>query len=174
MRLRLQVDVKREFVIDYPTKNAPDDFKKFMDSFLKWQCGLIIERTKEVVRKKLYNWHPLSPSYVKFKEKMGLDPRTWLASGQVEKAIHYWYSPLADSYFIGVHPTLRHRNYIKGGYDQKKKGTRIIDIIRYLEFGTTKMKPRPLFTKVLAEFKSKKRQTELYAQFIQLSKTGVL
>lgn len=173
MRLRIQVD--KTVFIDYPTKSAPEDFQNFISGFLEWQCTKIIERTKEVVRKRLYSWHPLSPSYVAFKDRMGLDPRIWLASGQIEQSIKYWYVPLADAWFIGVHPTLRHRGYKKGGgLDWEKKGARLIDIIKWLEFGTTKMKARPLYTKVLEEFKSKKKQTALYAEYIKEQKRSTV
>jgi hypothetical protein len=84
------------------------------------------------------------------------------------ESIHYWYVPLGDQFFVGVHPTKRHRAYKKGGgVDQSKKGARIIDIISWMEKGTRKMPARPLFSKVLGEFSSKSRQTALYAQYIK-------
>ena len=165
MRLRILID--KEVAIEYKTSVAPEDFKDFMFEFLEWQSGLIVERINTVVKRQLYSWSPLSDSYKKWKEKMGLSPDIWIASGYVLKAIHYYYNPMSDSFFIGVHPTLRHREYLKGGKLGTKTGARVLDIIRWLEFGTRKMPPRPLFTKVFSEFRPKKRQLELYQQFIR-------
>lgn len=170
MRLRIQVD--KSVAIEYETAMAPDDFKEFMYEFLEYQSNLIVERINEVIRRQLYSWAPLSESYIKWKQKMGLSPHIWEASGQTRKAIHYWYSPSfgKGQFFIGVHPTLKHRNYLKGGGLGNKKGTRLIDIIRYVELGTRRMPPRPLFTKVFAEFNNKKRQKQLYDDFIKQRK----
>jgi hypothetical protein len=166
--MRLRVQVQKEFFVDYPTKLAPEDFQEFMAGFLEWQCDKVRERIREVVKTQAYKWEPLSPNYVQFKERMGLSPKIWFASGQVMDSIIYWYDALGDQWLIGVHPTLRHRGYKKGGgLDWSKKGARIIDIIRWMEMGTTKMPARPLFTKVLAEFKKKSKQTALYAEYIK-------
>jgi len=165
-KLRIQVD--KSLFVEYKTKMAPEDFQVFIRGFLEWQADLVTKRINEVVKRQLYTWSPLSPSWVQFKKRMGLSPRIWYASGQVLESIHYWYVPLGDQFFIGVHPTKRHRAYKKGGgIDQSKKGARIIDIISWMETGTRKMPARPLFSKVLGEFSSKSRQTALYAQYIK-------
>lgn len=168
-KLRIQVD--KALFVQYQTNNTPEDFQNFIRGFLEWQVSKVKDRVKEVVDRQLYSWSPLSTAYTQFKKRMGLSPKIWYASGQLLEAVHYWYVPLGDQWFIGVHPTLRHRAYKKGGgLDWSKKGARLVDIIKWLEFGTTKMPARPLFTKVLGEFKSKKRQTELYAEYIRLQK----
>lgn len=165
-KLRIQVD--KALFVEYKTKMAPEDFQNFIRGFLKWQAGLVTERINEVVKRQLYTWSPLSPSWVQFKKRMGLSPKIWYASGQVLDSIHYWYVPLGDQFFIGVHPTKRHRAYKRGGgIDQSKKGAKIISIISWMEKGTTKMPPRPLFSKVLSEFSSKKKQQDLYAEYIK-------
>jgi hypothetical protein len=165
-KLRIQVD--KTLFVEYKTKMAPEDFQNFIRGFLKWQVEQVTDRIKEVVDRQVYSWSPLSPSWVQFKSRMGLSPKTWYASGQVMDAVHYWYVPLGDQWFIGVHPTKRHRAYMKGGgINQKKKGARIIDIIKWMEHGTTRMPPRPLFSKVLGEFRSKSKQTKLYAEYIK-------
>lgn len=169
MRLRLQI--KKEQFISYQTQGTPQDFKDFMEEFLKWQADKVVNRIDEVIRMRLYNWHPLSESYKAWKEKMGLDPRIWIQTGQTKDSIHTWYNNMSDSYFIGVHPTKRHRAAKKGGgFDPKDKGARLLDIVRWLEFGTSRMKPRPLFTKVFREFEGVGRQQKLYSEFINYKK----
>lgn len=167
MRLRYQIDVKNLYVIDYPTENAPEDFKQFMYEFLEWQSKKVIVRINDVIRRQLYNWHPLSDSYLQWKKQMGLDPRIYIASGQLLEAIHYWFLPSfgKPQFFIGVHPTKRHKGY--NGKGKKRKTVRLVDILRWLEFGTSKMRPRPIFSKVFSEFKPKSVQAKLYAEFIK-------
>jgi hypothetical protein len=174
MRLRFQIDVKKEYMIDYPTKDSPEDFQDFMKGFLEWQCDLVVKRIDEVIKRRLYNWHPLSPSYLDWKKKTHLDPRTWIATGQTLNSIHYWYSGLADAFFVGVHPTKRYRYPDKNGQLTTKKGAKILDILRWLEFGTTKMKARPLFSKVFKEFMSKSVQSKLYAEYIKSLKGNTI
>ena len=163
-RLAIRIDPKA--YLEYPTEGAPKDFKDFIEGFLQWQSDLVIERIQEVVRQKLYNWEPLSPGWQNFKEKMGLDPRHWLASGQLLESVQVFY--FMNGWYIGVHPRKKHR-----GYKGNRKGARLIDILRWLEAGTTKMPPRPLFTKVFSEFRPKKVQQELYSKYLTLRK-GVI
>lgn len=171
MKVTLQVD--KTVFVDYPTKGTPEDFQVFMRGYLEWVTKKVIDRVEDVMDRQLYNWAPLSKSYKSWKEKMGLDPRIWLASHQTKKAITYWYVPLADAWFIGVHPRTLHRKYKKGGIDQgKKTKARLIDIIRWIEQGTTKMPPRPLFTPVLQEFRPKTVQMKLYQQYIKELKSA--
>lgn len=169
--MRLRVQVNKELFVDYPTTGTPQDFKNFMKGFLEYQADLMRDRIDEVIRLQLYNWKPLSPSYQKWKKSMGQDPRVWVQTGQTRKAIHVWFSPMAQAWFIGVHPTLRHRQAVRGGgYNMKKKGARLIDIIRWMEFGTPTMPARPLFTKVMDEFRKPSRQKALYADYLALQK----
>lgn len=155
--------------ISYTTKGSPEDFHKFMMDFLAYQADLIVKRIKYVIKNQIYSWHPLSPSWKRFKELNGLSPKIWLASGQVEESITYFYNAMADSYFVGVHPSKRHKGYGK----THKSGVRIIDVIRWMECGTPKMKARPLFGKVMMEFSSPRRQKQLYDDFIK-QKKGIL
>lgn len=165
--MKLTVQVDKDVFIEYKTKGTPEDFQNFMKGYLEWLTQKVIDRIDEVLRRQLYNWEPLSKSYKDWKKKMGLDPRIWLASHQTTKAITYWWVPLAQSWYIGVNPRMLHRKYKKGGIDQgKKTKARLYDIIKWVELGTTKMPPRPLFTKVLKEFKPKKTQIKLYQQYI--------
>jgi hypothetical protein len=180
--MKLRIGIKKEAIISeyrnifnntdisYTTKGAPIDFHEFMMGFLKFQADLVVKRINEVVRRQLYNWSPLSKSWIEFKKKHKLDPRTWYASGMVLKSIHYWHTPVADDYFVGVHPTKRHPGYGKG----KGRGARIYDIIRWLEAGTPKMSARPLFTKVFQEFATQKMQTKLYQDYIRSSKSIII
>jgi len=166
--MKLTVQVDKKVFIEYGTKGTPEDFEEFMKGYLEWLTQKVVDRLEEVMRRQLYNWHPLSKSYLEWKKKMKLDPRIWLASHQTREAITYWWVPLASAWMIGFHPRTLHRKYKRGGIDLgKKTKARLLDIVRWLEHGTTKMPPRPLFGPVLNEFKSKSVQLKLYQQYIK-------
>lgn len=171
--MKLTVQVDKSICIEYGTRGTPEDFQNFMKGYLEWLTQKVIDRIDEVMRRQLYNWAPLSKSYVEWKKKMKLDPRIWLASHQTKNAITYWWVPLADSWYIGVHPRTLHRKYKRGGIDSgKKTKARLLDIVRWMELGTTKMKPRPLFVPVLKEFKSKSVQLRFYQLYITKMKAS--
>ena len=78
MKLTIQVD-KTTFV-NYDTAGFPEDMQEFLKGFLEWMTQKVIDRIEEVIKRQAYNWDPLSESWKSFKEKMGLDPKIWVAS----------------------------------------------------------------------------------------------
>lgn len=173
--MRLSIIVDKSLYLEYKTKGTPEEFQAFMDAFLRYFADIVIKRINDIVRRKLYNWDPLSDAWANFKKRMHLDPRTWYASGQILESIGYKYYPMGDVYVIGVHPTKKHNAYMKGGINKgKKMKVSILNLIRYMEFGTAAMPSRPLFVPALKEFKSKGVQEKIYQKFILEYKGSVI
>lgn len=151
--MKLAVQVRPELFIEYKTKYKPVMFQKFIAGFLAYLANQMVLRIKEVVDKQQYKWRPLSPRWLDFKKEMGLSPKTWIASGELENSIKAWHSDLMDSYLVGVNSRKLHHKYKKGGiFTTIRTKTLLITIIRRLEYGNKKMPPRPLFGPVIQEF----------------------
>jgi len=166
MRVALQVDPSKFYYFRL-RKNPPPDFINFMEGFMEFLAVKMIKELKSAINKQKYkkDWESLSATWVKRKKSLKLDPRIWKASGETMESIRWWYSRVDDCYYVGVHPRKMHHVYKSGGIYKSKKGKAlIIDIIRWLEFGTRYMKPRPLFTPVLIDMR--KRLPEFYQEYI--------
>lgn len=152
MRLAVQVDPTEFIEID--TFRTPKLYQEFVKGFMVYLADKMVKRVHQVIRRQIYNWHPLSRTWRLFKKEWGLDPRIWRASGWIEESIHFWHSRQMNSWLVGVHPRKQHREYKRGGVKTSKpSGVLITRIIRKLEFGTQRTPARPLFVPVMAEFK---------------------
>lgn len=147
MRLAVQVNPKDFIQITKLPEGYVKDYARFL-------AIKMVKRLKVVVKRKLYNWSPLSKTWKLYKKQMGLSPKTWYASGELLGSIRFWYSQKDNSYYVGVNPRKLHKEYKFGGtYKTKRTKTKIIDIIRRLEYGSLNTPARPLFTEVIKEFK---------------------
>lgn len=87
-----------------------------------------------------YDHAPLSPDYVKRKQKAGLDTRTLIATGQYVRSIKVWRVGVpgrGGRWVVGIPAGLKHKGVDgKGQLDMNK-------LARILEFGTENIPPRP-------------------------------
>lgn len=95
---------------------------------------------------------PLSKKYLNYKVNQGLDSRMLIASGQYVDAIEVWKWMVGDllTVQVGVRPNRVHKKQATGGHQQDVAGgkttrMRMVDLARMLEYGTTKMPPRPVW-----------------------------
>lgn len=124
--LNYKLDVtKTKF--SYP-KNLMKDYEKFI-------CREFIKRVKKHIKKQDLNWPPLSTEYYQYKLSNNLSLNTWEATSLLKKTLGLLKK--GDTYIIGWGNSRRH------------KGVKVSDISRYLEYGTIKIPPRPLFRTVL-------------------------
>lgn len=164
-KLYLQISPQNYISIDLPLY-TPKFIQAFNEGFLKYLSEIIVEEIKTTIRHQLLNWHPLSKTYKAWKARMDLDPRIWIASGELEDSIKIWHSQIHNAWIIGVNPYKKHHVYTKGGiYKSKKNDVLLIDIIRSLEFGTQKIPARPLFTVVFNRIK--RLEVVYYKQFVK-------
>lgn len=161
---KLALQVSDSHFIEFKTKAEPKAYQEFVNAFLEFLAERMKKRVKEVIRKQLYGWSPLSKTWKAFKKQYGLSPKMWLASGDLSGHFITWHSRIYDSWFVGVHPRRLHRKYKQGGVSTIRTKTPLTTIVRALEFGTSKIPSRPLFTKVFAEFQ--KNLNSHYIDFI--------
>lgn len=78
-------------------------------------------------------WKPLSVSYIKYKRKHKLSDKIWVATGYLRDSIRVRKS--GTSYVVGISP------------NKKYPGTSlsVLQVAKWMEYGTSKMPPRPLF-----------------------------
>lgn len=95
---------------------------------------------------------PLNEKYQAYKTKQGLDSRTLIATGQYIDAIEVWKWKVGDllTIQIGVRPNRVHKKPITGGHRKDVKGgktdsMKMVNLARMLEYGTSKMPPRPVW-----------------------------
>ena len=170
MRLAFKVD--DSVAIEHQTKGMPKPMQDFMKGYLDWLAKQTVSVLQDVIRRQVYTWKPLSKNYLEFKKNFGLDTRIWYASGQMLESIKYWYVKGDNSYYIGVHPRKKYRKYKKGGgyYKTITRDVYMIDVIRFMEYGTRKMPARPLFEPTFD--KMEKEQQSYYQTYLKLLKQG--
>lgn len=79
-------------------------------------------------------WKELTPGYLEYKRKHGLSPNIWEATGQLKSNLKY--RKLGRyNYLIGFDKRLSH----------KGSKAKLYRIARWMEYGTLRMPPRPLF-----------------------------
>lgn len=77
-------------------------------------------------------WRELNPEYVAWKRKRGFSIKIWEASGFLK--LNIGYNNKTKYIELGINPTARYKN-----------GQSVLQIARWLEYGTKRMPERPLF-----------------------------
>jgi len=80
-----------------------------------------------------YNWDDLSVTYFEYKKKKSFSTRIWERTGLLKKSITYWREE--DKWVVGIDKYLRYPD----------TNVPVYKVCRYMEYGTSKMPPRPLF-----------------------------
>ena len=125
-------------ILDY--KWSPIDF---YDMQLEEEIARnYIKQVKYAISTEKFKFAPLSPQYLAYKRKYGLSLHTWEATSQLKNTLGYYRN--GDIITIGWDKGLQHTN----------SKLKIYQIATILEFGTTKIPPRPLFRAVLRYFQS--------------------
>lgn len=88
-------------------------------------------------------WAPLSISYLKYKRKHHLSDKIWVATGHLKNSIYVRKSG-GHTYTVGISPT------------KKYPGTtvKVIDVAKWMEYGTRRMPPRPLFRPITTMYRN--------------------
>ena len=123
--------------------NMPEYFREFVE----YMAEKMRDEIKKAIEFQRYRvkWRPLSIPYMKYKRLHHLSLKTWKATGMLLRAIAY--KRHNDHYIIGINPNLRYRN-----------GIRILDVAKYIEYGTRKMPARPLFRPIIFEMRKNIKQ----------------
>lgn len=128
---------------------SPEQLNLLHADFAKWSCEFIKYRAKECVRRQIFpvKYAPLNGDYVRWKDKNGLKPGFWQATGTLANTMQVWETTGQENHWnIGWPPSVKHDN-----------GFPIQSIAQRLERGdkATNLPGRPLFTP-LAEAYSKR------------------
>ena len=119
-------------------KKNPQMNDKVLGQFAHFIAEIYKRMIVDVIENQRYKgkWAPLSPRYAQWKKDHGLDTRIWVASGLLKDSIAVYRSN--DAWVVGINP--------KKVYPGTQ--TRVLDVCRHLEFGTSRMPARPLFRPV--------------------------
>lgn len=104
-----------------------------LHKYLADQYVILIQIAIDTQRYKS-KWADLTPGYAEYKARMGYSDKIWIATGQIRKTLRAR-EGYRKSYIVVGFPYKKHTNSYK----------KIKDIAKYVEFGTTRMPPRPLF-----------------------------
>ena len=120
------------------SRMATDEQTKLLTAFSRRICEIYVKELVDAINSQRYKgkWEPLSKSYLEYKRANGLSTKIWEATSLLKESITYYRS--GNSYVIGVNRRLMY------------PGSRVpvYKVIRWMEFGTSRMPARPLFMPV--------------------------
>ena len=130
------------YLNDLELRRMYPNMPEYFDEFVGYMCELMRDNIKKAIELQRYRakWRPLSIPYMKYKRLHHLSLKTWKSTGLLYRSIAY--KKHNDHYIIGINPYARYRNGIK-----------VLDVARYLEYGTRKSPARPLFRPVIFEMR---------------------
>lgn len=118
--------------------NSPYVDPLLREEFSKYMAGEISKLVVKAIDSQKYSksWVPLNPSYKEWKRKKGLSTKIWEATGYLKLNIGY---NVHTKYIeVGIHPTAKYKN-----------GQSVLQVARWLEYGTKNMPERPLFRTII-------------------------
>lgn len=137
-----------------------EEYEKLVGKFAKYIADIYREELINAIDTQRYakRWEPLSPEYLEWKKSQGLSEKTWEATGLLRESIGVWRSN--DKYVVGVKRDVKYPD----------SNVPVFRVIRWLEFGTSKMPARPLFMPVKRLLSSRMRK--YWEEFLE--REGVL
>ena len=147
------------YLTDFELKKLYPNMPEYFSEFVEYMAEKMRDNIKKAIELQRYRvkWKPLSIPYLKYKRLHHLSLKTWKATGLLYRSIAY--KKHNDYYIIGINPYMRYKN-----------GMRVIDVARYLEYGTRKSPARPLFRPVIFEMRKNLR---LYWMTFLREKKGI-
>lgn len=152
--IRIQVDDYRHWAPGSRLARENPDYKTLLSAFSKKIADLYVKELVEAIESQRYKsrWEPLTPSYLEYKKSQGLSTNIWEATSLLKESITYYRS--GNSYVVGVNRRLKY------------PGTHVFvyKVIRWMEYGTSKMPARPLFGPVKRKLERNMRR--LWEEFL--------
>lgn len=108
--------------------------KQYLDNFATYLSNVIKNELVRAIDTQRFNykWRPLSVEYLEYKKSHGLSTKVWEATGLLKDSLQVY----------------RDGKCIVVGVDRKKKynnGELVYKVIHDMEYGTSRIPPRPLF-----------------------------
>lgn len=115
-----------------------EDYRSLLTAFSKKIADLYVEELVRAINTQRYKsrWEPLTPEYLEYKRSHGLSTNIWEATSLLKDSITVYRS--GNSFVVGVNRTLRY------------PGSKVLvyKVVRWMEYGTSRMPARPLFMPV--------------------------
>ncbi|AMM44839.1 hypothetical protein SP15_040 [Bacillus phage SP-15] len=119
---------------------AQGSLEQYLPQFSKYMAKIMAEEIVKAIDNQRFKskWAPLKIGYLKYKQRHDLSTKVWEATSVLKdniKAYRY-----RDRWVVGIPKS---RTY---------PGTslRVYQVAQYLEYGTTRMPPRPLFRPIVS------------------------
>ena len=147
MDIKIQVDEYRKWAPGSRLATRDGDYRSLLTAFSKRIADLYVEELVKAINTQRYKsrWEPLTPEYLAYKKSQGLSTNIWEATSLLKDSITVYRS--GNSYVVGVNRSLRY------------PGTNVLvyKVIRWMEYGTSRMPARPLFMPVKRRIESNMR-----------------
>lgn len=130
-------------------RNLATKLKPIAQAKLYEDGQVVLETMQNHITNQDLNWTPLAPSTVRAKKG---DTTIYVETGELQNGLTVRkVKSSADSivYFVGASPWKKH----------KKSGLKYSDLMIYLEYGTSKIPPRPLIQPTYEEVKNDIQQS---------------
>lgn len=115
------------------------DVKLQAFEYLKELISKLVDEAKQIIEGQTYKWEPLSERYLAYKERVGLDPRTLIATRFY--LMHIGWGVTHGKIWFGV-PNIIH----------EPSGLPLPRLARIHEFGTKTIPARPLWRPLLSKY----------------------
>ena len=124
--------------------------------FQLWCSNLFVTFIKACIDRQRYidKWKALTPGYLAYKKKHGLSPNIWEATGQLKNSLKVLNKYNKHNIVIGFDMRAKHK---------RAKNLKLHELAKMLEYGTTRIPPRPLFRLALNYFRH--NTSYLYKRF---------
>lgn len=117
-------------------KDQPSDVLRGFQVYLAQEYVRLVKLSIDQQRYRA-RWKDLTPGYLEYKRKHGLSLNIWEATGELKKSLKVM-SPNGRTIVIGFDKRRTH----------KGSSAKLYKLARWLEYGTLRIPPRPLFRMV--------------------------
>lgn len=161
MDIRIQVDDYKHWAPGSRlARRGSTDYSSLLTAFSRFIADLYVEELVDAINSQRYKsqWEPLTESYLEYKKANGLSTNIWEATSLLKESITFYKS--GNSYVVGVNRSLKYPG----------SNVPVYKVIRWMEYGTSRMPARPLFGPVKRRLEKNMRM--LWEEF--LIRNGVL
>lgn len=116
----------------------------------------LAQEARDAVYKQRFKQVPLTPRYLARKIRKGLDPRIWIATKKLVKSIGWVKTEYGAR--IGVRRGYRLDTYTRKDGSVVTRKLEYWKLLLWLEYGTKKMPPRPVFRRLIRAWRDQRKK----------------
>lgn len=153
--IKLQYDEYRKWAPGSRLSKQYPNTEKLRTAFSRYVAELYVKELIDAINSQRYKgrWEPLTPGYLRYKKEHGLSTNIWEATSLLKESITVYRS--GNSYVVGVNRNLKYPN----------SNVKVYMVIRWMEFGTSRMPARPLFAPV--KRKLERNMRKIWESFLE-------